>query len=505
MNLRNYFTKSFAIVLSLSIILRQIWIFSIIERDEGGLALVGLQWLNGYLPYVHSLNNAGPLADAIYAICTYFLGRNFVMIRIMNNIVFFISIIALYLFAKDWFSQRIALISSLFYGVFMSAPIYEGQLALTSSLSAPIIVFSIFFCGIYIKRNSKKYLFIASIIMSMAALIKVIDVFGLILLAGAISVNYFHNKSKGFQMGKILDNLTTAAIGFVVLPTFFLIYFTSAGALGDIINVFINKTLIGYQTLPDVPFGIIFNVVAQGLPLWIFALIGLIFSIRKNKFSSFLIVWLALGIAITAFPPHFGHRFVYLIAPASVLAGLGVSKMLDNFKNGLKKNLGGKHVFRWLTLSLLMLSLPVAFVFQAEQFPQYNITSKFLNYSWLYADCSSYSAQIKVGEFLKENTSNNSKILVHGWSSELYYLANKMPPSEYVWTLRSGVEVQVPESEYNRLVESVKNREFEFIVFFDSSLAALNNRINDPIVNETLNSNQYVYNCSMENAQIFSR
>lgn len=503
-NIRTHFDKWFILIFLLSILLRQIWIFSVIERDEGGIALVALQWLNGYLPYVHSLNNAGPLAYTMYSVCTFLFGRDFVPIRIMNNIIFFLSIIALYLFVKDWFNKNVALISSLFYGIFMSSPIYEGQLALTSSLSAPIIVFSFFFCGIYIKNNSEKYLFIASFLLSAATLIKVIDALGFLLLLGGISINYFHNRLKSSRVRKLLGDLATVIIGFSILPIFFITYFSLAGALGNVVDVFINQTLIGYQSLSDVPFGIIFYTVAQGLPLWIFAIFGLLVSLKKNKFGLFLIGWLAFAVVIAAFPPHFGHRFIYLVAPASILAGVGITITLNSLNNGLRKkknNLNGEFVMALFMVALLTLSLPIAFVFQLGQYPQYHITSQLFNFSWGYADSSSYSTQTKLGEFLRLNSASDSSILVHAWSAEIYYLAGKLPPSEYVWTRPDGIKI--PESEYNRLIESVKNHEYEFIAFFDYSLATLRYRMGDPIVNQTFS--EYFYYGNIDNAFIFSR
>ncbi|MFX0212179.1 MAG: glycosyltransferase family 39 protein, partial [Candidatus Hodarchaeota archaeon] len=431
-------------------------------------------------------------------------GRDFVPIRIMNNIIFFLSIIALYLLVKDWFNKNVALISSLFYGIFMSAPIYEGQLALTSSLSAPIIVFSFFFCGMYIKNNSKKYLFIASFLLSVATLIKVIDALGFLLLLGGISINHFHNRLESHHVRKLLDDLATAIIGLSILPIFFFTYFGLAGILGNVVDVFISQTLIGYQSLSDVPFGITFYTVAQGLPLWIFAIFGLLVSLRKNKFRPFLIGWLAFAAVIAAFPPHFGHRFIYVIAPASVLAAVGITITLDNLGNGLKKkkkNLNGRFVMALFMVTLLALSLPIAFVFQLGQYPQYHITSQLFNFSWGYADSSSYSTQTTLGQFLRLNGTPDSSILIHAWSAEIYYFAGKLPPSKYVWTRPDGIKI--PESEYNRLIEGVKSHEYEFIVFFDHSLAALRYRMGDSIVNQTFS--KYFYYGNIDNAFIFSR
>jgi hypothetical protein len=484
------FSKYFVLILLVSVIIRQLWIFALIERDEGGLALVGLQWLNGYLPYAHSLNNAGPLAYVVYAFITYFFGENFVAVRLFNNLLFFVSIVCLYLFVRSWLTERIALISSLLYGVFMSAPIYEGQLVLTSSLSASTFVIAVFFIGLYVQNNSKKWLFTASLVISLAALTKVIGAIGLLLVFVAVAVSRFYGKSHSVRSKVLVSDLATLFVGFTLVPACFLAYFVANGALGNIFDVFINKTLTGYQSLPDVSFVILLNVAMQALPLWLFAIWGLC-SWKKNKFNFFVLSWLVFALAVAAFPPHFGHRFVYLTAPASILAAIPLSKI--SFKNSAKRfnriNLPGA-----LTVSLLILSIVIAFSFQVQQYPQYNITSNGQYYVWSYADSDSYSSQIKLSDFLRTHTSPDGKVLVHGWAAEIYFLADKMPPSEYVWTRPDGVTI--PVSEVNRLVDSVKNHEFEYVVFFF-------NEANDSIVNQTLNS--YYFLGFMGNAFVYTR
>jgi hypothetical protein len=92
---------------------------------------------------------------------------------------------------------------------------------------------------------------------------------------------------------------------------------------------------------------------------------------------------------------------------------------------------------------------------------------------------------------------------VHGWSSEIYYLADKLPPlPRYAWSLNTSSN-GVPENEYDKLVEMVNNQQFKFIVFFDNSRDALENRRNDPVVDQTLD--RYFYYGNIDNALIFSK
>lgn len=506
-NVKEIFDKWFILVFLVSILFRQIWFLSLIERDEGGIALGALQWMRGFLPYASSFNNPGPLAYIIYLSSTIAFGPGFLPIRMVNNAFFFLSIIFMYSLARYWLSRRVALLSSLLYGIFMSAPIYEGQLALTSSLSAPMIVFSGFFCSSYLKNHSKKALCAASFVLGGASLIKGLVAPGLFLLLGMIPMDYLYQRRKDLHMRKMLGDLLAVVLGFSILPTIFIIYFAQMGILNDLFDVFINRTLIGYQGLPDVPFGITFYVIAQGLPLWLFAVLGfVVVSNRRSKFDLFVVGWLIFSAGMAMFPPHFGHRYVYLVAPASILAGIGISRALSNLKPSVEKGgkgLTGRHVKPILLAVLLLLSSSFALVFQADQYPQYDINSSYLNFQWGYADSDSYSSQVRIGDFLRSNSSTGSQVLVHGWAPEIYYLADKLPPSKYVWTRPAHGVFSIPENEYSHLVESVKNHEFEYVVLFDTSLAALEFRKEDAIVVQVLS--EYFYVGSIGNGMLFSK
>ncbi|MFB0544684.1 MAG: ArnT family glycosyltransferase, partial [Asgard group archaeon] len=222
-----------------------------IERDEGAMAIIALQWIKGFPPYIYSLNNAGPLAYLIYASSTYMFGSNIIPIRMINNILFFLSVFALFLVVVQLFGKKVALYSSFFYGVFMSAPIDEGQLSLTSSLSASFIVFSIYFCWKYFNNNSEKELFKASFLFSCAFLIKVHLALGIVWLPVVILVNSLSNSNE-FGPKRTLIDFVTTIVGFSILPLIFLTYFWSISAIDDLFYVFVELTLLGHPNLPDV-------------------------------------------------------------------------------------------------------------------------------------------------------------------------------------------------------------------------------------------------------------
>lgn len=498
--------KGFLFLFLLTVIIRQIWIYSVIERDEGGIAIIALQWLQGLPPYINSLNNAGPLSYVIYTFSTYLFGTSMISIRLINNILFYFSFFIFFILVSNFFSKKIALFSSLFYGIFMSAPIYEGQLALTSSLSAPFVVFSIFFLSNYLQNFSRKQLFFAAFFLGSASLIKVHIAIGMVLLLIVVLLSYHWRASIRSSLKKVVTDIATLLLGFSFLSLIFLTYFWQIGAIDEILHIFFDLTLGGHLKLPDVPFGITFNVLIQGLPLWILSIIGAIAVLqanRKNHKHMILYCWGLFAVILAVFPPHFGHRYIYIIAPGSVFAGIGFNFALRTIAKRIKPfKLSYDFIIRLIVVIFLTLSFIPSLYFQIIQYPQYHINSESLNLQWRYADADNYETQINVSEFLQNNTSEDEQIFIHTWGGIIYYFSNRLPPSIYVWTV-PGIGADIPEDEYDRLIEKIRQTNFSYVVIFDSNLEAIRHRDWDPVVELTLR--KYFFVGNIDNAQIFGK
>lgn len=328
---------------------------------------------------------------------------------------------------------------------------------------------------------------------------------GIVWLLTTVLIRSMRKKTTGIRRKEIGGNIATVLIGFGVLPLIFFGYFVKADAISNIFHIFFELTLFGHTASPDVPFGITFNVIVQGLPLFVSSIYGVVALALTNRKTKHVILyeWVLFALILALFPPHFGHRYIYLIAPVSVFAGIGldfvlleITKRIQHFKLNY-----GLIVTIVLSTVIITSVIPSTY-FQSKQYPQYNINSESLNLHWLYADADSYETQIKLGEFLKKNTTENDPIFIHAWGAEIYYLANKMPPSIYVWTV-PGMGVNIPEDEIARLVETIRQIKFKYIVMFDDNLETLRNRSWDPIVKQTLL--KYFFVGSIGNAQIFGK
>src|SRR4030042_5211709 len=101
---------------------------------------VAMVWSHGLSPY--SYPNAAvnpPLTYLMYLLALPIFGNTIIPERMINNALFAISIVILYLIAKDWYNEKVGLVTASFYGLFMSAPIFETHLAIPSSLSISFI------------------------------------------------------------------------------------------------------------------------------------------------------------------------------------------------------------------------------------------------------------------------------------------------------------------------------------------------------------------------------
>ena len=118
---------------------------------------------------------------------------------------------------------------------------------------------------------------------------------------------------------------------------------------------------------------------------------------------------------------------------------------------------------------------------------------------WRFADEQSFENQTALAEYLRTNVPKNSKILVHGWAAEIYWLSGFEAPT-YPWTNPSTM---IPASEYQILVNLVQNLSIDHVVLFAQSQKALRNEVDDPIVNNTLK--KYFFEKQIDNAWIFSK
>ena len=496
-------------IMLLALALRMLWLKTMIEADEGFFGYDAMLWSKGYLPYVHSSPTKGPLQYLLYLIPIYFFGNTIIPIRIINNILFLISVIVLYMIAKDWYGKRAGLITALFYGIFMNAPVFQAIQAITESTSMPFVIFSIYFCNKYLKNGRKNLLLFSGASMSAALLIRQNQAVGVILLMLMIITQYkfFREDSHAKLLLKNFMISISILIAGVILPILVIIvYFWSIGALYNLIEcTVLNYFRFGYFSFPSAPLLSELLMIAEGLPLWLLCFSGFIVCVlRRNKHDVFSIAWLLLFLGIASMPPHFSRHFSPVIAPASVLSAVGLGSVLERIKSSSVREFlrnYKRNITSIFIISLLMFSFVPSIFLQVKQHPNLNFHWNFINAAYFGGAPGqhwSYDRQLELANYLKSHTSENDKILIHDFWATPYWLSGHRAPSKYISTVQIPGIFTITDEEFKRLATMVEDGSFKYIVIFYPLHFPY-----DSIVYNVLTKYFYVKN--IENAHIFSK
>lgn len=511
--------KTILAIIGISLILRLLWLTTLIGRDEGMGGYVGWLWTQGKILYVNVFDNKGPFYYFLYGAISYIFGPSMIFIRLFNDFLFIISIIMIYRLATDWYGEMAGIISATFYGIFLNAPIYEGQLVVSESIALPLLVGTVYFWNSYLKVNQKKFLILSGILMSLSFLTR--QTTGLMLPIMLIMLIFFNKKNENASnkshIQTTLSNLSGFFLGIAIPIAIISLYFQ----LNNAFPIFLDKAFIkpfdyfkglyvppsGESTslvLPYIPLSLFLVVIAQGLPLWIFGCLGTcLAAIRRSIYDKLILLWFIIFCFVVSRPPSFGHYFQQIIPPMSMLAGTFISQITNGISKEKIKRIFTNKKFSETEIAaisvialLLMTSIPAAYI-QSIQFPNYNIKWEFIE--WRFADGQSFENQSNLAQYLKTTTPRNSKILVYGWASEIYWMSGFESPV-YPW---SYPPTTLPKSEYQYLVQLVQNSSIDRVILFAQSRAELSYRLDDPIVNNTLR--KYFFEKQIDNAWIFSK
>lgn len=462
-------------IVLLSLFIRLLWLYSPVVRDEGALGYVAMIWSQGLLPYSDPMAAINPpIAYLMYLIPSQIFGNDIIPIRIINNALFLVSIIILYLIAKDWFGQKVGLTSTLFYAIFMNSPIFETHLAIPSSLSISFTIASVYLCSVWIRSKKNSALLLSGLLMSIASLIMQYYALGIILLMVIVLYTAHGTYKRGNIAKRSFVRIFFIPFSAILLGVFIpflvtVIYLWWHGVLFGFVQSTILRFLgSAYVSQPDVYFSLKFLIVAEPLPLWLFSLVGFILCfLRREKYDVLLISWAALFLLIAIPPPHFGRHFSQIIPPASLLAGVSIASILE--ANPLKFVLNRPYspektaasIFFIVTLALLFIS---AIASQSIQYPNTNFS--LFGEEWTYTFSNNWDEQQKLVNFIHSHARNRT-IFIHGWEAEIYWLSSHVAPGIRWATSYKSQMPDITDKEYKEILNQVKTGAFEYVIIMN--------------------------------------
>ncbi|MCG2718500.1 MAG: glycosyltransferase family 39 protein [Nanoarchaeota archaeon] len=442
------------------------WLHTTIHKDEGHFGLLSWQFLEGEGLYIPSLDDNKPIGlYIIYSIPIAIFGNSIIAVRMLNNLLFFISIIFFFKIVEMIFSKKEAFYATLFYIFFMNIPVFEGYFALSEPLLVPFMIASIYFFQKFISTKKGYMFFISSILATFSVFIKHQSLFIFLILLGGLFI--YNQKNKIRKSAIILGLPTLFFLFFLFKYNYYTMRFITS-------NFFIlHNKLVGFASGYR-PYAYNLPLLIEGSVLLLFAIIGfvIIFKTKRTKHHNFLVLWVLSAAVFSFIPPAYGHYFCMLIPPLCVLAGIALFDTINNYKK------------RILLIILAALLLIITLTSVSQHYPNTNLHMNHLKERW--SSFNSYDSQIKLINFIKSKTDPGEKIVIIEWEPSIYWLSERMPPKNV------GIAIRRPErfNYYLRTINKSQD-EIELLVTI-MPMEGLENGF-PFLTNKTIVSRSYVF------------
>ena len=456
--------KYLLIILLLAVIVRILWLKLTLISDEGELGYDAMNWLRGQIPYNVRLSEKPPLAYLMYMAALLF-GNSIIPVRILSDVLFFVSIIAFYSLVKKWYGKIVSLAASFLYVFFLNAPALWGPFATATYLSMPFIIFSLLACTKYMETNRIAFLIGSGILLSIGGLIS-LDCF--VSLIPLLLILFVGEEKGPAQPKKFVDKLTGKILVLllgVALPLLFVITsFQAVGALHNMIyDVVTRVALVNIPILMAqyVPFGSLFLGLMEALPLLVLTTLGCLACIFVRRHTHLIpISWLLVQLPLFALGPHDFYHLAGIIPAGAILSAFVLSlfhEKLHDQKPAIRLSKIPTRRLQQIFVStaLILLFLPSIY-FQAFQFPSGN------TYLATYSAIGTYDQTMALTAYLRSLNVTDGQVLTQFWLPYVYWLTGIKAPSIYLDTYDRGTGV--PLEEYNRLLTEVENKTIPYVI-----------------------------------------
>ena len=307
---------------------------TIIDIDEAAFAEFANKWLGGAVPYVGVYDNKPILTYFFYYIIFYLFGiNNLFAVHVATIFLVFVSAIVIYWFIEKITGIHEAIAASMFFIFLMHT--YEPKYIATNTetlYTLPVLLAFVWYYLVLWEKKNLLYAVLSGICVGISFLINYKA--GIILAAFGIFGIYllFMASDKKDELLRQIKILGSMCIGFLIPVCIAILYFYNKGALSEFINLgflynfkYIQSGMATVPYLKAIARFLLF--VLCSLPLWI--IIKQLW-VRKSKLKTdknilLILIWIALSIfAVMLGWRAYGHYFIQLALPLSLLGGLSI-------------------------------------------------------------------------------------------------------------------------------------------------------------------------------------
>ncbi len=429
----NRFIKHILLLTGLIFVLRIPVLYQhIIDIDETAFSEFASIMLNGGLPYIDAVDNKPPLTYYFFY-CIYALTgiKSLIAVHFFTTIWVMITGICIYLFGNKLKDYKTGLIASLLFGLMMHT--YEPKFISTNgeTLINLFLILSSYIFLFYNVSGVKKVFFhiLSGLLLGLgimtnykAGILAVVFVIHSLITGPLLS----HNRMLVVKEN-ILRLIITGISSFIPLAVFAFIFKMQGNLDEAVFWGFLYN--FGYIESGKGAFSS-FKIIGRTgyfllltLPAWFAALKYIFANIKQIRLQgrdesdesgyshfAFLALWLGFSIYGAAIGGRgYGHYFIQIVPPLALVAAAGYT-FVKHYK---------KSFWSWLLI--------LAVIFTASRIDIIK-TYELVNYP-------NYKSEIsfrKTGEYIKSMSVPDDKIYVWGWSTPVYYFADRRSASRFI-------------------------------------------------------------------------
>jgi 4-amino-4-deoxy-L-arabinose transferase-like glycosyltransferase len=431
-----------------------------LERDEGEYAYAGQLILQGIPPYELAYNMKFPGTYAAYAVIMSIFGQTVTGIHLGLLLVNAATVVLIFFLGRQLMNSTLGLAAAMSYAVLSVSPSVLGfaghatHFVLFPVLGGTLLLFN------STDRQAFGRLFASGLLFGIGLLMKQPAVF--FALFGTIYL-VSSNLHRRVRAKRILVLCLTFSAG-VILPlgiTCLLLWRIGVFErfwFWTIDYALQYGSLVPFSQAPRIFFYSTKEMIVAGWPIWMLAGIGLVAGLwepRTRSIAIFLLGFLFFS-ALTLCPGFYFrlHYFVLVLPAVSLLAGVAISRLSDLI------------VSRGMVVRFFcFLILGVAFAWPIVTERNFFFQASPADASRMIYPESPFAESIRIGEYLREQTSRGDTIAVLGSEPQIYFYSDRHSATGYIYTYGLMEAQKYAPKMQQEMIREIERAHPKFLIF----------------------------------------
>lgn len=438
-----------------------------LERDEGEYAYAGQLILQGVPPYAQVYNMKMPGIYAAYALTLAVFGQTQTGIHLGLLAVNAITIVLVFLLAKELFDHFIAIVTAAVFALLSLGQVVQGIYANAEHFVIFFAISGIWLLFRAVENQRWLSLLTGAILIGAAFIMKqhgaVFIAFGGLYLflyevrRRPFVLTHFIGRGALFLIGILLPFIITCLVLWWadVFEKFWFWTFNYAWK-------YVSRLSLadGWRQLKAA----ITQVGGSAVLLWILAAIGLfaLWRNRKIRHRRFFVMGFVLFSILAVCPGLYfrAHYFILLLPAIALLVGILAGSIRDICAKG-----------QTAFITKIMPTLLVLLVLFQATYQQRNyffVMSPKTVTRTTYGP-NPFLESVEIGQFIKEHSEKNDRIAVVGSEPQIYFYANRRSATGFIYTYALMEEHSYALQMQKEMIKEIENARPEFMVFANIS------------------------------------